>query len=73
MSQPAKHNNNLAKARPSPVKARPALEKENAPDKAKPALDKDSAPDKAKQGPDEAKVNVPEAALAGAILTKVSV
>ena len=66
MSQPAKRNNNLEKAgpekvKPSPVKARPALEKDNAPDKAKPA-------------PDEAKANAPVAALAGvgATLMRVS-
>ena len=61
MSQPAKHNNSLEKAgperaKPSPVKARPALEKDNAPDKAKPV---------------PAKVNALVAVLAGAILLRV--
>ena len=69
MSQPAKHNNSLAKAgperaKPSPVKARPALEKDNAPDKAKPVPAKVNAPD-------GVKVNALVAALAGAILLRV--
>ena len=64
MSQPAKHNNNPARVN-VPDRVRPDL------DKAKPALDRDNVPDGDK--PDPVKVNVPEAALVGAIPTKVSV